>query len=453
MRKGNGMSRVAKKQLLELLDTLQRTNQMIEKTLVSGQHEILFGLLTECQECAITIGNKIEQIYGEGLQCILGLEIYCETIYQIAQSVDDIERCKSLYINSQSQLDVVKTDMEEELTEKKEVVFLPYKACMWDSLESVWKAAKEDEECNVYVIPIPYYDKNPDGTFGELHYEIDQYPKYVPVISYEDYDFETCHPDKIFIHNPYDECNHVTSIHPFFYSKNLKQYTEELIYIPYFVLNEVNPRSREAVRGIEDFVLVPGVINADKVIVQSENMRQAYIEVLINTTGEKTRPIWEKKILGLGSPKYDKVLSMKKEDVEIPKQWLKIIQKSDGSWKKVILYNTSVKALLEHEEQMLKKIKNVFQIFKENKEDVALLWRPHPLIKATICAMRPQLWEEYEKIVIQYQEKGWGIYDDTADLDRAIVISDAYYGDPSSVVQLCRAAGLPVMIQNVYQNL
>ena len=46
---------------------------------------------------------------------------------------------------------------------KKEVVFLPYKASMWDSLESVWKAADEDPECDAYVIPIPYYDKNPDG--------------------------------------------------------------------------------------------------------------------------------------------------------------------------------------------------------------------------------------------------------------------------------------------------
>jgi hypothetical protein len=49
----------------------------------------------------------------------------------------------------------------------------------------------------------------------------------------------------------------------------------------------------------------------------------------------------------------------------------------------------------------------------------------------------------------QYLAEGWGIYDDTADLDRAIAISDAYYGDGSSVVQLYQQTGKPVMIQNV----
>ena len=63
--------------------------------------------------------------------------------------------------------------------------------------------------------------------------------------------------------------------------------------------------------------------------------------------------------------------------------------------------------------------------------------------------MRPQLWEEYEKLVEQYRREGFGIYDDTADLDRAIALCDAYYGDGSSLVQLCRKVGKPVMIQCV----
>ena len=78
---------------------------------------------------------------------------------------------------------------------------------MWDSLESVWKAADADPECEAYVIPIPYYDKNPDGTFRDFHYEGDLYPDYVPVTDYKNYDFESHRPDAIFIHNPYDEAN------------------------------------------------------------------------------------------------------------------------------------------------------------------------------------------------------------------------------------------------------
>ena len=87
--------------------------------------------------------------------------------------------------------------------------------------------------------------------------------------------------------------------------------------------------------------------------------------------------------------------------------------------------------------------------FKRYQDEVALLWRPHPLIKATIESMKPELWKTYEKIVEKYCREGWGIYDDTSDIDRAVILSDVYYGDPSSVVQLCKKAGKLCMIQDV----
>ena len=126
-----------------------------------------------------------------------------------------------------------------------------------------------------------------------------------------------------------------------------------------------------------------------------------------------------------------------------------MIRKEDGSWKKIIMYNTSVSALLQHGNKMVDKMWDVFHTFKEHQTEVALLWRPHPLSGITIESMRPKLWEEYQKLVEQYRESGWGIYDDTADLKRAIALCDAYYGDGGSVVQLCREAGKPVMLQDI----
>lgn len=64
-------------------------------------------------------------------------------------------------------------------------------------------------------------------------------------------------------------------------------------------------------------------------------------------------------------------------------------------------------------------------------------------------SMRPQLQEEYREVVEEYKTAGWGIYDDTPELERAIAMCDGYYGDCSSLVQLCQEAGKPVMIQNV----
>ncbi|MDO4167978.1 MAG: hypothetical protein Q4D32_11305 [Eubacteriales bacterium] len=146
--------------------------------------------------------------------------------------------------------------------------------------------------------------------------------------------------------------------------------------------------------------------------------------------------------------KFDKVVNTKREDVDIPTEWLYTINKPDSTPKKIIFYNNSIGTLLQQNEKMIAKMKSVFEIFKENRNEVALLCRSHPLIESTLTVMRSQLWEAYKAICNQYLAEGWGIYDDIADIDQAIVVSDAYYGDGSSVVQLYQRTGKPVMILN-----
>ena len=448
------MRKAQKKEAESFIILLEEAHKAVSKAMEAGKNYIVQDLLEQCQEGAIKLGELIESAEGERFKTIPLLEDYCELVYQIYEKAgqaqtDEADTVHALQESLAQTLAQIKDSVEHDIEARTEIVFLPYKASMWDSLESVWKAAEEDSECDAYVIPIPYFDKNPDGSFKEAHYEGDQYPAYVPVTDYNDYNFEARRPDVIYIHNPYDNCNHVTSVHPFFYSDNLKKFTDKLVYIPYFILGEVDPEDEKEVEWVQNYCMVPGVFHADKVIVQSEAMRQIYINVLTKEAGESSRPIWEEKILGLGSPKIDKVLCTKKEDLEIPEDWLRIIEKPDGSWKKIIFYNTGVAALLKHDEKMLDKMKSVFKTFKENQDEVALLWRPHPLIKATIESMRPQLWQGYQKIVEQYKEEGWGIYDDTPDMDRAVVLGDAYYGDGSSIVQLYRTINKSVLIQDV----
>ena len=438
-----------KKDILGIVATMIRANDSVSGA-VHSDPEGLTEMFIQCQDAALQIGTSLETMGDQYAGMVSLLEDYCENIYRMSIGLSDEDLCRKLTKKVRWQLMDLQNRIRYEMPEdRKEVVFLPYKASMWDSLESVWQAADQDPDCDAYVISVPYYDRNPDGSFGEIHDEKDLYPENVPVMGYEDYDFEERQPDMIFIHNPYDEYNYVTSVHPFFYAKNLKQYTEKLIYIPYFVLSEISPDDKAAVEGMKHFCTVPGVLYADRVIVQSEDMRQIYINVLTEEAGEETRSRWEEKILGLGSPKFDKAVSAKKEDMELPPEWLRIIEKADGSRKKVIFYNTGLTALLQNGEKMLTKMQDVFRIFRENQEEVALLWRPHPLIEATIQSMGLEGGDEYQEIVETYRAEGWGIYDDTADLDRAIALSDAYYGDGSSVVQLCREKGMPVMIQDV----
>ncbi len=451
------MKRYKKKDLLQTVSMLTKVNDSIGR---AASSTVLFEMEDEfikCQEAAVDLGSYLETLDMDYVPMVRILEDYCEHIYRLSTNIQDESQCKKLSKKIRKQLIQLQNAITYDMPpDKKEVVFLPYKAAMWDSLESVWQAAQKDENCDAYVIPIPYYDKNPDGSFREMHYEADQYPDYVPVTRYDAFDFAAHQPDVIYIHNAYDNWNLVTSVHPQFFSENLKQYTNTLVYIPYFVLDEVDPNNEQMVEKIRHFCFMPGIINADKVIVQSEDMKQIYVNEYLKAAKAHglqgrhlDRTYLEQKFLGLGSPKYDRVLSTQREEFDIPKEWQKVIQKPDGSRKKIIMYNTGIAALLTHNEKWVDKIADVLKVFKENQDETVLLWRPHPLIESTMQSMRPDILRKYTAIKEQYIAEGWGIYDDTADVDRAVVLSDAYYGDGSSVVQLYQQTGKPVMIQNV----
>ncbi|MDE7323999.1 MAG: hypothetical protein K2N73_15060 [Lachnospiraceae bacterium] len=451
------MKKYKKKDLLQTVSELIKVNDSISR---AASSTVLFeaeDAFAKCQEAAVDLGSYLETLDMDYTPMVSILEDYCENIYQISTNIQDESQCRKLTKKIRKQLIQLQNAITYDMpADKKEVVFLPYKAAMWDSLESVWRAAQEDENCEAYVIPIPYYDKNPDGSFREMHYEADQYPDYVPITKYDTYDFEVHRPDIIYIHNAYDNWNLVTTVHPQFFSKNLKKYTDKLVYIPYFVLNEVSPDNEQMIEKIKHFCFMPGIINADKVIVQSEDMKQIYVSEYLKAAKAHglqgrhlDRAYLEQKFLGIGSPKYDKVLSTQKDDLDIPKEWRNVIEKPDGSRKKIILYNTGIASLLAYNEKWMDKIADVLKIFKENQDEAALLWRPHPLIESTLQSMRPEIMRKYMAMKEQYIAEGWGIFDDTADVDRAVVLSDAYYGDSSSVVQMYQQTGKPVMIQNV----
>lgn len=439
-----------KRDVLEMIATLHEAHDVIRNDIELKKYASAQDMLSQCQECAVRVGTAIEESEGEGFVTISHIEEYCEVLYRIYQELDangDVAANKMRKTLEKYMLKI-ENSVKHDLNVRKEMVFLPYKSSMWDSLESVWRAADEDPECDAYVVPIPYYDKNPDGTFSKEYYEGDKFPADVPITHYNDYDFETRHPDAIFIHNPYDHGNLVTSVHPYFYSDKLKQYCDKLIYIPYYISAESNPYSLAVMEKKSGFILTFGVMNANMVIVQSENTKKLYINVLRKYLPDISREYWENKIFGLGSPKLDRVNSIQRDDNRLPEKWKRIIYNENGIRKKTILYNISLSTLLKNPE-MIDKIKDVLDFFKENT-DAALWWRPHPLYESTLASMRPEMLGEYKKLVNAYKEEGWGIFDEGVDLEWAIAETDAYYGDPSSVVQLYKEAEKPIMLQNVW---
>lgn len=420
------LKRYKKKEMLQITVTLIKANRTLMKAMEHGT-EGLQDVFAQCQESAIMLGTAIEEQYTadypETAKSLVSLlEEYCESIYQMSIMGTNLALCRRLSKNIHRILMKTENRIRYELPkDRREVVFLPYKASMWDSLESVWKAAAKDDNTDAYVIPIPYYDRNPDGSLKQEHYEADQYPQYVPITDYREYSFEERMPDMVFIHNPYDGANFVTTVHPFFYSANIKKYTHCLVYIPYYA-------TAGGMSEAQSFC--PAYVNADYIVIQAEKYKKYFDE-----------RIPDQKFLPFGSPKFDSVIQKCRNLPEAPDGWLEKIKK-----RKVYFYNTSINGMLADTAGFLKKMQYVFDTFAGRK-DACLLWRPHPLLESTFASMRGEYLENYRELKQRFLNEDIGILDISPGIETAIAYSDVYVGDAgTSVTSLFGVVGKPLFI-------
>ncbi|OBR63548.1 hypothetical protein A7K91_06225 [Paenibacillus oryzae] len=413
------MRKHQQEQLQNLVTTLYEATDEIKRQFKQKNIPTVINLLSDCQDAAVYIGEFIEDLEGEGTRTVELLTAYHTSLYNIAVKIEKING--SFIAQLKKELRMIENSVKNELKPNKlEVVFFPYKASMWDSLESVWMAANEDEQCEAYVVPIPYFDRNPDGSFGDIHYEGGDMPEYVPVTHYESYDISIRRPDVVYIHNPYDDYNSVTSVDPRFYSQELKEYTETLVYIPYYSTSGGMAEGQKSCSAY---------YHADYIVTQSEKQRNFFDST------------FSKKMLPLGSPKFDRVIRICNNPPAPPTAW-----KAKMAGKKNYFFNTSINGLLSNTEVFLKKIQYVFNVFAVH-DNVCLLWRPHPLLESTLDSMRPEYKQIYSLLKRFFIENDIGIYDDTPDITSTIALCDAYIGDSgTSVVSLFGIVGKPIFI-------
>lgn len=421
-----------KSRLLSSLKSIYVSLNLAENAHPQKLHPILHRLTEARELCQMGLTEENYAKYGEvydglimAMKQVLSGEAGNETKEILAL-------CKDLL-----QHIVQETNKEEKF--KKEMVFLPYKYSMWDSLESVWRAAYEDKDhCIAYVIPIPYCDRNPDGTAKEWHCERGLFPADIPTLDWRDVDLKAMHPDAIFFHYPYDNCNSATSVDGTYYSFELRGNTDLLVYVPYFVVG---------CRWPEQHIALPVYEYMDFMVVQQEHMQIAPMRFSEIKEGEEPYLddfLPKEKIFVAGSPKIDRIYYCEKHP-QVPKDWLDYI-----GGRKVIFYNTSISGALQHRGRYLNKMRYIFATFKQHKE-VALIWRPHPLLEASLQSVIPDIYEEYLALKEQYISEKIGIFDDTADLEMTMAISDAYLGETtSSVVSLFGYAGKPVFFTGDY---
>ncbi|MBQ9199713.1 MAG: LicD family protein [Lachnospiraceae bacterium] len=452
-----------RKQAASFIQMSKEAHDAVVLITAQGDIETACNLLVACQEGAVNIGELLEKTYGEGFEAVHILEEYCESVYQLYQALlngefgsDDSEGIAAFLGDIYGRM---KEILEKEVIDKREMVFIPYRADYWKSMEPMWKKAVDEGIYNVYVVPIPYYKKTARSELADEYYEGGKLPDFVKVTDYKEYDFARRHPDVIVTMNPFDECNYVISLGYEHYSRNLKKHTEKLIYISPYTINEIGlDKDSKAWKTLDYFCAVPGVVHADMVLVQSEEMRQTYIERLTDMSEEKYKDVWSEKVVALADVIEEDYLKATEDEkpidkaeliAKLPPSWQEKLKKEDGGYKKIVLYNVGIAYMAQYGEKVIDKIENSLKIFEDAKEDIALIWYANPHLLRTLKRVDLRLRDKYNKILDKYKTEGWGIYDELIDYTELVDVCDAFYGDPGNIPHLFRKSNKPAMLQAI----
>lgn len=404
-----------------LSDTLAEGIEYIRN---NSETDITF-MLSNCFGAVTAITNTVRSEEGELNSVIPLLRKLSDDLLSLSDYSDNTS-FEKVFDQLSQQVQNIKSSINTGLTTKLEIAFFPYKSSMWDCMESVWREAWQDEDCSCFVVPIPYYEVNGNGVSSKLCYEGNSFPDYVPVVDYSTYNLEKHHPDIIYFHNPYDQNNLITQVQKTYFSSNLKKYTDMLVYIPYFVAGAY--KNIDAARAM---CLTSGAISADKVIVQSKLHKELFVKLGFDS----------EKILALGSPKFDATLRAKEQHSEVPQKW-----SAKLCGKKVFLWNTTLITLL-NEKDWFEKTAKMIEVFSGDT-NCALIWRPHPLMKATIQSMRPQDSATYHDLEEKIRSMDNAVIDENSDVYPAIAVSDALLSDYSSIMMQYSITGKPILSLN-----
>jgi len=322
----------------------------------------------------------------------------------------------------------------------EDIVFMPFAAKYWKYMEKLYRHYADDNRYTVHVVPIPYYYKTWDGMLKDEVFDIDAYPSDITVEKYKDIDLGTMHPAKIVIQNPFDEWNPVYSVPPKFYSCTLKQYTDELVYIPFFVTNDFTKADGRDYINMDHYVCMPGVINADTVILPSDTLKNTYTEKItefIKSEDEQVLNALDRKIAVCPEYVYDP-----NDETFLPE---------DNNGKKTIIYLNTISVLAEYGQKAVDKIRRIIDVFEESRDKIKVIWI------SVCCGEELDLIDEnvangYKRAVEDYKKSGLG--DFIRDLPaseniRYAKMYDAYYGDPSSLALRFFYENKPVMIENI----
>lgn len=264
------------------------------------------------------------------------------------------------------------------------IAFLPYLKEMWDSMESVYLAARA-RGIDAKIIPLEYdvLDEQRRILDTRLDFEHTE-------------DFDPTEYDLVVIHYPYDDRNKVTRLHnERYFAPNIAKQTK-VVYIPYF-----------CGESTIDFKLKPGPVSASYIFCDTWHDFKEFKDLFPH-----------KRVFLVGSPKMDKL--------------------TDEAGDHILVVNSLV-PFLQAGEYRLDEYRDIIY----SHENV--IYRPHPLMIDALRAMHPMLLIPYAQFLHELQREGIEI-DSVPDVSETFKRCNYMYADGGSLVTMWKETGKPYQI-------
>lgn len=422
----------------DFLEQLISLNESFTALVNEKSYDDILNIMPELQQFVVDYATLVENVKGENrnsTKCVVSaVQSYCDALYGIYLYLNEGDTSFSESVLVQELVAAkngVIDSVNENVINKKEILFLPIGEKEWKAFDNIYSSYVENDEYDVFVVPIPIFFKDIYGRVNASENELagavdyDKYPDYLVMDSWMNYNLQLHKPEIIYIQNPYDGENPCLTVPPQFYACNLRQFTDRLIYIPPFITGEFGPDDYTDMYNLKHYVTAPGVIYADEVIVQSENIRQRYIDKLTEFAGEDTVAVWQTKV----------------------KEHNNNIYKADNTCKKKLLYCIGLNEVAEKRSNLIDRINQKMLVLDNNRDkidvDIFMFPTDYDLWMKTDAEMTRKILGLFN----EYNQKKLDVYDnDLNDYESIADGYDAYYGSPSPLVPVFSQLNKPIMI-------
>ena len=311
---------------------------------------------------------------------------------------------------------------------QKITVFLPTGPDEWEGMKPLYDELALDVNNNLFVMPVPYAYRDNNGNPLEWIVPSGDFLKDVSIIPYDKYDFAHIHADIFVIANPFDEYESGFTVHPFFYSENLRKVADNLIFCHTYDIDDFEDDDNKSAYGFRRIVISPGVMNSGLICVPDENVKRQYLRALGEEFGVDSLEEW-----------YDKILVIDNHRNRDEEKTLK------SSGKKQMLFYASFSDIYDHGEDALDWIEESLNLLSEHNDKLDTIWIMRDEDDSNVEKLCPDIYERYSALKTRFASEIGRIESalNTAVIDE----SDAFYGSPGYIMHQCVLKKIPVMVR------